>query len=116
MLRNKRTKFRLRADNFNNSNFSDHHNREVAEKVEEAPEHLPAARKIPQPNLSQMIEQRTWENDQLRKELKYLQRKHGLSVYLLEEVKLVVNSLEKAIRNFEQQGTEIEQECVSRGT
>ena len=113
MLRHKRTKFRLLPDGFNNSTPTVHFpGHERPEKVEEPSEVLPAARKITSPNLSQMIEQRTWENDQLRKELIYQQRKHGISVYLLEEVRLVVDSLQKALQNFQQQNNEIENECV----
>ena len=116
MLRHKREKFRLLHDSSNNSDPTvDFHSQEAPERAREAPEIPPVARKIPQPNLSQMIEQRTWENEQLRKELIYQQRKHGLSVYLLEEVKLVVDSLQKALQNFEQCNTEIENEAVARG-
>ena len=117
MLRQKRTKFHLLPNSLNNSDSTvDFHGQEAPERVEAASDIPPAARKIPQPNLSQMIEQRTWENDQLRKELIYQQRKHGLSVYLLEEVKLVVDSLQKALQNFQQRNTEIESECVAQGS
>lgn len=71
-------------------------------------------KKIPTSNLAQMIEQRTWENEQLRKELVYQQRKHGISMYLLEEVKLVVESLQRALTNFEQCQVGIEDD--SEGT
>ena len=114
MLRHKRTKFRLLPDSFNKSG-STAHAQEAQQRIEEASEISPVARKIPQPTLSQMIEQRTWENEQLRKELIYQQMKHGLSVYLLEEVRLVVDSLQKALQNFQQRDTEIENECVARG-
>ena len=60
------------------------------------------AKKISTSNLAQMIEQRTWENEQLRKELVYQQRKHGASVCLLEEVKLAVESLQNALKTFQQ--------------
>ena len=59
-----------------------------------------------------MIEQRTWENEQLRKELVYQRRKHGASVYLLEEVKLAVESLQKALVNFQQCHEDIENDDV----
>ena len=70
------------------------------------------AKKISTPNISQMIERRTCENEQLRKELNYQQKKHGMSMYLLEEVKLVVESLQKALENFQQCNVEIENECM----
>jgi hypothetical protein len=37
---------------------------------------------MPTPSLSQIIEQRTWENGQLRQELAYQQRKHEASMLL----------------------------------
>jgi hypothetical protein len=68
---------------------------------EAALESTQATKKMPAPRLSQMIEQRTWENGQLRNELAYHQRKHAASVYLLEEVRVAVESLHQALANFQ---------------
>ena len=66
--------------------------------------------KIPTSSLPQIIEQRTWENEQLRQELLHQQRKHAIGMYLLEEVKLAVESLQKALDHFERCNVEIESE------
>jgi hypothetical protein len=60
-------------------------------------ERPPLARTTPTPGLGQRIEQKTWENDQLRQKLELEQRKY---LYLLEEVKLVVESLQHALLNL----------------
>jgi hypothetical protein len=75
---------------------------------EAALESTQAAKKIPAPRLSQMIEQRTWENGQLRQELAYHQRKHAASMYLLEEVRVVAESLQQALANFQRLNEETE--------
>ena len=82
---------------------------------EAALESTQAAKKIPAPRLSQMIEQRTWENGQLRNELAYHQRKHAASVYLLEEVRVVVESLHQALANFQRLNEETEDGVAGRG-
>ena len=69
------------------------------ETIEHQPQKTPTS-------LSFIMEQKTWENAQLRNELKYHQRKHGASMYLLQEVKLVVESLQKALVNFQKLNTE----------
>ena len=112
MLRHKRAKLRLQPssigapipDTIETGGLSD------PVRIEQATEVRQAAKKIPNSGLSQMIEQRTWENEQLRKELVYQQRKHGASVYLMEEVKLAVESLQKALVNFQQYYAEIEKD------
>jgi hypothetical protein len=71
-------------------------------------ERAQAAKKLPAPRLSQMVEQRTWENGQLRQELAYHQRKHAASMYLLEEVKVVVESLQVALVGFQKLSMDIE--------
>jgi len=47
-----------------------------------------------------MVEQLTWQNGQLRSEIDYHQRKHAVSLYLLQKTKLIVKSLEQVIGNF----------------
>ncbi|KAF2818122.1 hypothetical protein CC86DRAFT_309878 [Ophiobolus disseminans] len=69
--------------------------------IEATPERVQAAKKMPTPSLSQMIEQLTWQNGQLRSEIDYHQRMHGPSLYLLQKTKLVVTSLQQMIENFE---------------
>lgn len=76
--------------------------------VEATQGRMQAAKKMPTPNLSQIIEQKTWENGQLRQELAYQQRKHGASMYLLEEVRLVVETLQQTLLNFQKLNTEFE--------
>jgi hypothetical protein len=53
------------------------------------------------PSLVHIIEQKTWENGRLRQELAYEQKKNGASKYLMEEIGLVVKSLEQARNNFQ---------------
>jgi hypothetical protein len=76
------------------------------------PQRTATAKRMPAPDISIMMEQRTWENAQLRKELEYQRRKHGASMYLLEEVKLVVHSLQQALINFQKLNTELEDETT----
>lgn len=78
--------------------------------IEATKERSQASKNITTPSLSQIIEQRTWENGQLRQELLYEQRRHGASMYLLEEVKMAVKSLQQALINFQQIHMEVENE------
>lgn len=68
--------------------------------IEATPDRLQAAKKMPTPSLSQMVEQLTWQNGQLRSEIDYHQKKHAASLYLLQKTRLIVKSLEQAIENF----------------
>lgn len=68
--------------------------------IEATPDRLQAAKKMPTPSLSQMVEQLTWQNGQLRSEIDYHQRRHAASLYLLQKTRLIVKSLEQAIENF----------------
>ncbi len=70
------------------------------------------AKKMPTPDISIIQQQREWENAQLRKELQYQRRKHGASMYLLEEVRLVVKCLQEALVNFEKLNLEFEDEVT----
>jgi hypothetical protein len=83
--------------------------------IDATKERMQAAKKMPTPSLSQMIEQRTWENSQLKQELAYRQRKHGASMYLLEEVRLVVESLQQALLTFQKLNTDLEDDVVMEG-
>ena len=78
--------------------------------IEAANENLQPPKRMPSSSLSQMIEQRIWENGQLRQELMYQQRKNGASMYFVEEVRLAIGSLQKALANFQKLNTEIENE------
>ena len=62
-----------------------------------------AAKKIPTFNLTQMIKQKTWKNDELRQKL---QREHGASIYLIEKIRLIVESLEQILLKFQKLSTE----------
>ena len=70
------------------------------------------AKKMPTPDISIIQQQREWENAQLRQELQYQRRKHGASMYLLEEVRLVVDSLQQALVNFQKLNSEFEDDVV----
>jgi hypothetical protein len=78
--------------------------------IEATKERSQASKNITTPSLSQIIEQRTRENGQLRQELLYEQRRHSASMYLLEEVKMGVKSLQQALINFQQIYMEVENE------
>ncbi len=78
--------------------------------IETTKERSQASKNFPTPSLSQIIEQRTWENGQLRQELLYEQRRHGASMYLVEEVKIAVKSLQQALMDFQQIHKEVENE------
>ncbi|KAF2803675.1 uncharacterized protein BDZ99DRAFT_547025 [Mytilinidion resinicola] len=98
MLKNKRTKHRLllssdRPPALTAIDTEIDRNQGSSVAIEATQAKMQAAKKMPTPSLSQLIEQRTWENGQLRQELAYQQRKHSASMYLLEEVRLVVASL-----------------------
>lgn len=102
MLRHKRTRFRL---------LPEKSDREKAdEQVRE--EELQTARKMHNQNLSGMIEQRTWENAQLRHELQYQKHKHGASVLLLEQVRGAVESLQQVLVAFERMSADIERNAT----
>ena len=68
------------------------------------------AKKMPTPDISIIEQQRAWENTQLNMELRYQRRKHGASMYLLEEVRLVVKTLQEALVNFQKLSAEFEDE------
>lgn len=72
-----------------------------------------AARKAPRPSLSQMIEQKTWENDQLRQELEHEQARyrasHRARMYIGSEVRQVLESLKQSLANFEDMQKSIEE-------
>lgn len=75
--------------------------------IEATPERVQAAKKMPTPSLSQMIEQLTWQNGQLRSEIDYHQRLHGPSLYLLQKTRLVVKSLQQVVENFDALDSEL---------
>jgi hypothetical protein len=115
MLRHKRPKIRL-IPNSDTPPLPTALDEEIARNqgssvaIEATQERLQQAKKMPTPSLAQIIEQRTWENGQLRQELAYQQRKHGASMYLLEEVKLVIDSLQQALVNFQKLNMDFEDE------
>lgn len=69
--------------------------------IEATEKRMQDAKKMATPSLIHIIEQKTWENGQLRQELAYQQRKHAACMYLVEEVKLIVETLQKAPMNFQ---------------
>jgi hypothetical protein len=70
------------------------------EAIAATKEKLEEAKHKPTPSLSEIIQQRTWENGQLRQELAYQRRKNDASIYLLGEVRCVVERLQQALLNF----------------
>jgi hypothetical protein len=54
-----------------------------------------------------MIEQNTGGNGRLKQEIAYQQRKQGLGLYLLEEVRLVVEKLQQAVTEYQRLQTTI---------
>jgi molecular chaperone GrpE (heat shock protein) len=60
--------------------------------------------------LGQLIEQKTWENAQLRLERRRQQQKARAGMYLVTEARHVVESLDQAIEHFERLHAELEGE------
>ena len=83
--------------------------------IEARQDRLQAAKRMPTPTLSQMVEQLTWQNGQLRSEIDYHQRRHAASLYLLQKTKLIVQSLEQAIENFGSLDSELGTSSVKYG-
>ena len=69
-----------------------------------------AAKRIPRPDLAQMIEAETFQNCWLRQELANLRRKQGATMYLMEEAKLTMESLQRALVNFHSLMEKVEKE------
>lgn len=66
------------------------------------------------PNLPQLIDQKTWENDQLRQELdkerdRY-RASHRSRTYIAAEASQLVKSLQQVLLNFQELQKEIESE------
>jgi hypothetical protein len=106
MLRTKRTHIKLLQNRDKppeltpiDTEIAQHQGSSVA--IEATQERLQASKNLPTPSLSRIIEQRTWENGRLRQELAYQQKKNGASMYLLEEVKNTIESLQQALVNFQ---------------
>src|SRR4051812_20491426 len=68
--------------------------------IEATQERMQAAKKMPTPNLSQMIEQRTCENGRLRHELAFMYQKNEAAMCLYQDMVRVKDSIEKAMRSF----------------
>jgi len=76
--------------------------------IEATPENLQAAKRLPITSISETIEQKTRENGQLRQQLAYEIRRNKSSIFLLEEVKRAVDSLQQAIITFQKLNRNIE--------
>jgi hypothetical protein len=95
------------------TNFTQTIRKQGAHAVSDPPtKRIETAKKMPTPDISIIQQQREWENAQLRKELQYQRRQHGASMYLLEEVRLVVASLQEALENFQKLNSEVEAEMT----
>ncbi|KAI3573899.1 hypothetical protein IWW34DRAFT_634132 [Fusarium oxysporum f. sp. albedinis] len=124
MLRHKRTHIKLLQSRDEppeptpiDVEIAQHQGASVA--IDATQERLQATKNLPTPSLSKIIEQRTWENGRLRQELAYQQRKNGASIYLLEEVKNIIYSLQQALLSFQKLSRELgdeDQESVPEPT
>jgi len=56
---------------------------------------------MPANNLLEILEQRTWENGQLRQDLAKQQAKNQSCKYLLGQVKLAMEALQEAVVSFQ---------------
>jgi hypothetical protein len=65
---------------------------------------------FPAPALSTIIEQRTWENDRLRKQLERQEKRHVGSRYLLEDVQGAMELLQRALVTFQQLSDEADED------
>lgn len=87
-------------------------NNGISVAIEATNENMQASKTIQTPSLSEMIEQKTRENGRLRQELAYQQRKQGAGLYLLEEVRLVVERLQQAVIEYQRLQTTIDRESM----
>jgi hypothetical protein len=69
--------------------------------IEAGQDRIQAAKRMPAPDLSQMIRERTDQIVYLQQELEFLERKHRATEYLYHEVSLVHSSLQKALLQFQ---------------
>jgi hypothetical protein len=67
--------------------------------IEASREKIQTSKRMPTPDLSQIIQERTRQIVELEQELTCLEEKHGAAEYLYEEVTLVLTSLQKALLN-----------------
>jgi hypothetical protein len=65
--------------------------------IEASREKIQTSKRMPTPDLSEIIQERTRQIIQLEYELTYLEEKHGAAEYLYEEVVLVLTSLQNAL-------------------
>lgn len=65
--------------------------------IEASREWIQASKRMPTPNLSDMIKERTSQIIQLERELACLEEKYGAAEYLYQEVTLVLTSLQRAL-------------------
>ena len=86
------------------------HKKDNSSTLEVNTKTLQTAKKISASSLTQIVEQRTWENNQLRQELAYQQKKHGASMYLFTEMQTAIKALQQALYNFQRSNIEIEKE------
>lgn len=113
MLRHKRTKIFQEHSPSNRSSLNNAVNTETLRNTDKKAD---GSKKMPRPNFSQLIEQKTWENDQLRRELEQERERYRASyrarMYIAAEAGRVVESLQQALRNFEQLNKEIEKDIT----
>ena len=73
---------------------------------------------MPRPSISQLIDEKTWENEQLLRELQYQQSKYRVTfqarTFITEEVKRTIESLQQTLSRFEKLQKHIEDESRGR--
>ena len=115
MLHHNKHKIRLipNADLPTNANVSQAMRKQVSHAgAESTTGRSETAKKMRAPDISIIEQQREWEHAQCEREIKYHRQKHGASMYLLEEVKLVMEVLQQALVNFQRLTAEFEDEVT----
>jgi hypothetical protein len=80
--------------------------------IDAAQESVQATRKSPNANLLHMIDQKTWEHAELTRDLALLKRKHAATVYLCNEVEVVVKNLQQTLANFQDLTAELQDDAA----
>jgi hypothetical protein len=80
--------------------------------MDAAQQSVQATRKSPNANLLHMIDQKTWEHAELTRELALLKRKHAATVYLCNEVEVVVKNLQRTLANFQDLTAELQDDAA----
>jgi hypothetical protein len=80
--------------------------------IDAAQESAQATRKSPNANLLHMNDHETWKHAELTRELALLKRKHAATVYLCNEVEVVVKNLQQTLANFQDLTAELQDDVA----